>query len=605
MTDSDTVCRDIYDIASLEKHYHRLGIPRHLHYPTTTLDRLLNQSAKRFADAPAIIYDELHWTYGQLNQFANRLAGGLATLGVRRGDRVVMTLPNCPEYVVAFMAIQKLGAVVVNAGPLMGVDDLTSLIAMTQSRLVIALDLQAPVLERACANHPDVRRLWVSLKDYQTVWKKMGYRLKLWQSRHPVNGSGDQITWPELLAKSPARPPTVAADPDDIAVLQPSGGTTGTLKIAQLSHRNLITNAAQMSVWVRLQPGQERVLAILPMFHVYGLSTCLVAAIYNSAVMMPLTRFRAEEVLETIGQHRPTIMPLVPAIVEAMCDHLENKPDPAVIAVIQKAIVFSGAAPLLTTTSRRFENITGVRIIQGYGLTEASPVTHANPIDNRREGSIGIPLPDTYARVVNLQGPTQEAKLGEPGELWISGPQVMHGYLNNPEENERLFSVDEQNRRWFHTGDVVRVDDDGYFNVVDRRKDMINRGGLKVWPAKIEQVLMTHPQVRDVAVIGRADPIHTERVVAVVAMHPKADDPPQLETQLRALCREHLAPYEVPRRFEFVDELPRSALGKMLKYQLRRDKKTNGNGNGNVNGHKTSDDRAAEIQTPVPIKEMS
>ncbi len=558
------------DVEPFMDHYHRLGIPRRLHYPSTTMDQLLDQSAQRFADAPALIYGELRWSYSQLHQQVNRLAGGLAVLGVRRGDRVLMTMPNCPEFVTAFGAIQKLGAVVVNAGPLMGADDLARLIEMTEPRLIIALDLQAPLLSRVNNNgQQSLTCLWVSLRDYQTVWKRMAYRLKLWQLHNHAFDPDDQLTLAKLLAKSPARPPTVAPDPDDLAVLQPTGGTTGTLKVAQLSHRNLIANAAQMSVWVRLRPAQERVLAILPMFHVYGLSTCLTTAIYNAAVIMPLTRFHVGQVIDTIAEHRPTVLPLVPTIMEAMCDELEQHPNPAVCDVIQNATVISGAAPLTPATAQRFERLTGGRIIQGYGLTEASPVTHTNPIDDPRDGSIGLPLPDTDVRVVDLADPTRDARPGEPGELWITGPQVMHGYLSNPDENERMFSIDEHNRRWLRTGDVVRVDDDGFFSVVGRRKEMINRGGLKVWPAKIERVLVMHPQVTDAAVIGRADTIHTEVVVAVVASDAPATDTHQLETELRALCREHLARYEVPGRFEFVKQLPRSPLGKMLKYRLR------------------------------------
>ena len=220
------------------RHYHRLGIPRQLHYPSTTIAQLLDQSAQRYPHAPALSYDNLCWTYEELQQQVNRLAAGLATLGVRHNDRVVILLPNCPEFVTAFLAIHKLGAIVVNAGPLIGTDDLAKLIAMTEARLIIALDLQAPALAGLCQDRPNLKCLWVTLKDYQTVWKRMGYRLKLWYSRHKAATLSDQMMLHQLMAMSPARPPTVIPDPDDLAVLQPTGGTTGTQKVAQLSHQS-------------------------------------------------------------------------------------------------------------------------------------------------------------------------------------------------------------------------------------------------------------------------------------------------------------------------------------------------------------------------------
>ena len=550
-------------------HYRRQGIPRQLHYPATSISQLLQQSARRFASAPAVIYGDLRWTYGQLHQIVNRLAAALATMGIEPGDRVLLTLPNCPEYISSFLAIQKLGAVVVNAGPLMGSDDLGQLIALTRPRLAISLDLHGPILDRACEGHPNINLLWVSLKNYQTIWKRMGYRVKLWQSAKHAAEPAREASFDELLATASSRPPTVAPDPHDLAVLQPTGGTTGTLKVAQLSHHNLISNAVQISVWGRLRPAQERVLGILPMFHVFGLSTCLSTAIYNAAAMLPLTRFHTHQVLKTIVQHRPTVLPLAPVIVEALCDELELEPNPLACQVFERAMVISGAAPLLPETSKRFERITGIRICQGYGLTEASPVTHANPIPPRHEGSIGVPLPDTLVRVADLQDPAKNADPGAAGEMWIAGPQIMQGYYQNPQETQRVLHTDKDNRRWLRTGDVVRVDEEGYFSVIDRRKDMINRGGLKVWPAKVEQVLIRHPRVTDAAVVGRADPVHTEVVVAMITPDTPVSDPTQLTSELRALCRKHLAHYEVPAHFEFVEQLPRTPLGKLQRQRLR------------------------------------
>ena len=543
-----------------------------LHYPTTNLACLLDQTAGRFGDKPAVIFGEstqIHWTYHDLLKQVNRIAGGLAELGVNRGDRVLLTLPNCPEFIVSFLAIQKLGAVAVNAGPLMGIDDLCDLVTQTHPKLLVGLDLQASQLIAAHNRSDNMTRLWVSLKDYLPVFQRVGYRIKCWQSRDPSNGHDKQLTWDKIAEQSPCRPPTVAPDPDDIALLQPTGGTTGGLKVAQLSHHNLIANALQLSVWSKLQPGQESVLAILPMFHVYGLLMELVTAVLNAGTILPLTRFRIDQLLETIRNHRPTVVPLVPAMIDAMCEKLEKDPDPEICEILKRTIVMSGAAPLGSATLKRFQQVTGAQLVQGYGLTEASPVALANPVDEPQSLSVGLPLPDTKVRVVNVDNPLVEVPLGEPGELLISGPQVFQGYLNNEQATNSVLTTDKKGRRWLHTGDVVRVDDRGFYSVVDRIKHMIIRGGLKVYPAKVERVLAMHPEVKDVAVIGRTDPKYTEKVVAVVVLRTAQKYLEPFESELVALCREHLARYEVPAQFEFVETLPRSPLGKLLKHRLQ------------------------------------
>jgi long-chain acyl-CoA synthetase len=551
-------------------HYEAAGVPGELQYPTATIGQIFDQTAHRYGDNTAVIYAGTETTYAQLLEQVNRLAAGLFQIGVRPGDRVMMTLPNCTPFLVAFLAAQKLGAVIVNAGPLMGKDDLKKLLVMTEPSAVIGLDLQAEILAEAGQTLTDVRWVWVSLAEYVGFWKGIGYRLKRWTSHPHIREGQPQITMDELCATAPSRPPTITPDVDDLAILQPTGGTTGVLKVARLTHRNLLSNAAQTTAWCGLRTGQERVLGILPMFHVYGLSTCLISTIYNGATIILLTRFRAKQLIETVLAQRPTILPLVPAIIDAVCDEAEADRElvDALHDAIHDRLILSGAAPLMAATGRRFEQLFGAPIVQGYGLTEASPVTHTNPVDRPRAGSIGLPLPDTLVRVMDLTDKSKPAAEGAPGELLISGPQVMLGYLGNDDANERMLSIDASGRRWLHTGDVVRVDSEGYFFVVDREKDMINRAGMKVWPAKVERVLRMSPRVQDVAVVGEADESHTEIVVAHVVVDPPTEDATQLITELRALAREHLAPYEVPATFHFVQTLPRSGLGKMLKHQL-------------------------------------
>ncbi len=556
------------------------GIPRTLHYPTTTLGRLVDQAAERFGDNPAVIYKEHTWTYRELLQRVNRLAGGLASLGVRTGDRVLLALPNCPEFVLAFFAIQKLGAVMVNAGPLMGVDDLHRLMGLTTPRIVIGLDLLASKINEASKGSPAECCIWITLQSYQTLIRRMGYQIKLWQQRERSNGSALQskhITLAEVVENAPARPPTVEPSPHALAMLQPTSGTTGAVKLVELTHANLLCNATQLTAWMGARDGQESVLAVLPMFHVYGLMTGLINPICCFATLILMTRFDPEEALRILTQHRPTVFPLVPAICNAMSNRIEQSDPRPVISGLR--ICMSGAAPLPRDVAERFERLTGATVIEGYGLSETAPVTHANLPKQPRYGSIGLPMPDTHCQVVDLDDPAQAVPVGQPGELIISGPQVMTQYYGDPDATRKALWTDGGGRVWLRTGDIARMDEDGFFQIVDRKKDMIIHSGLKVYPAKVEKVLASHTRVGDVAVIGRPHPVHTEDVVAIVVVKSGKDSnhTDELANELRLLCREHLAPYEVPAQFVFKETIPRSMLGKALKTVLRDQLNDDGN----------------------------
>lgn len=558
----------------------RIGLPFTLNYPNTTLGRLVDQAAERFGDATALEYGDQRVTYRELRAQVNRMAGGLAQLGLRGGDRVLLTLPNCLEFVVGFFAVQKLGAVIVNAGPLMGSDELRDLIAVTMPRVAIGLDLQAAALQKAAARSGIEHWVWASLQPYQTMMKRLGYQFKLWQSRGASSDRTRHMTMHDLLASAPPRPPSVRPSADDIALLQPTGGTTGSPRIVQLSHRNMLVNATQVAACMSGQSGQERILAVLPLFHVYALTTCLITGIYLAADIILMTRFNAGRVLEVIARKRPTVFPTVPAICSALSDELElRQPAPggtvsdngpsqsASGALPGLRLCISGAAPLPIETARRFTRLTGAAVIEGYGLTEAAPVTHANPVAASRPGSIGIPLADTLCRIADLVDPARDVPPGESGELLICAPQVMHGYLADPEATRLALWTGPDGRTWLRTGDIAHVDEDGYFFVDDRKKDMIIRSGLKVYPAVVEKVLRSDARVLDAAVISRPDPMHTSTVVALIVPR-QAPVNPELGEQLRVLCREHLASYEVPEVVEFVPSLPRSVLGKLLKREL-------------------------------------
>ncbi|MEX0741358.1 MAG: AMP-binding protein, partial [Phycisphaeraceae bacterium] len=395
--------------------YSRLGVPRSLNYPSTTLGRLLDQTADRFAESPALIYQDQTWTYQQLLSYTNRIAGGLAALGVRPGDRVVLTLPNCPEYIGSFFAIQKLGAIVVNAGPLVGHDDLVALLRKTQPRLLIGLDLQSQALTRggAEADASEMRWLWVSLSQYQSALKRVGYQIRLWQTHHPDKRWHTRFD--VMLQTAPSRPPTVAPEPDEVAVLQLTSGTTGSLKIAMLTHRSLLANATQVSIPARMHMGQARVLGLLPMFHVYGLTMCLTSVVYTGGCVLPFTRFSAVQMLDAVLEFKPTVMCVVPAMADAFCDLLEQRDAEPVRDALRECIVISGSAPLTPATAHRFEQLVGVPMLQGYGLTEASPVTHCNPPDDPRDNSVGVPLPDTQVKLVDLDDASAEVEPGRTG----------------------------------------------------------------------------------------------------------------------------------------------------------------------------------------------
>jgi long-chain acyl-CoA synthetase len=491
----------------------------------------------------------------------------LAKLGVRPEDRIILALPNCPEFVAAFFAIQKLGAIPVNVGPLMGADDLAAVIQLTNPRVAIGLDLQAPMLTQA-GRHLNIEHwVWVTLQGYQNVLRRLGYQIKLWHGRETAGHPGSSISLSHLMETAPAKPPTLEPDADATALLQPTSGTTGAVKLARLSHRNLLANSVQVSAWMGVRPGQERYLCVLPMFHVYGLLTGLINPIWSAGAMILETRFDVAECIDLIVRHRPTVFPLVPTICDAICDELDHRPELQRLEGLRMCL--SGAAPLPSATAERFERMTGAKIVEGYGLTEASPVTHCNLPGRTRPGSIGLPMPDTACRIADLDDESREAALGEPGELFVSGPQVMLGYYHDDAESRRALFTDSAGKTWLRTGDIAAVDGDGFFHIVDRRKDMINRSGLKVYPAKTERVLLGHANVQDAAVIGRPDAVHTEQVVAFIVPKSMPADEPAFAQELRALCRQHLAPYEVPATIEFTESIPRSPLGKVLKKQLR------------------------------------
>jgi long-chain acyl-CoA synthetase len=376
---------------------------------------------------------------------------------------------------------------------------------------------------------------------------------------------GGGLRFPALLRSASSKAPALRVDPDDLAILQYTGGTTGVPKGAMLTHRNLVANFTQMRHWLTdLQEGGERFLSVAPFFHVYGLTVALNTAISVGATVICVVMglFDTRLVAEMIARHRPTIFPGVPAMYVA----INQLKDIQKYNLRSVRVCVSGSAPLPVEVQARFERLTGATVVEGYGLSEASPGTHVNPVYGKRKvGSIGLPLPDTDARIVDPETGDREMPLGEPGELVIRGPQVMQGYWEAPEETAATLRGG-----WLHTGDIARMDEDGYFFIVERKKDIAIVGGLKVYPREVEEVLLEHPKVKEAAVVGVSHKVRGELLVAqVVLKDGVADDPRQVRRELLELSRERLAAYKVPRRIEIVSALPKSAVGKVLRREIR------------------------------------
>lgn len=538
-------------------------VPSRLRYPKMSLGQLVDQAADRYPDVPAIHFDRATLTYAELREQVDRFAAALHQLGVAKGARVMIALPNCPEYVVAYFATVKLGAIVVQAGPMLGADELLYLGQKTSPRVAITLDLLGDRMEKL-GNCAFVQHLvFVSLRAHFSATKQVGYWFKgRSRSYNPDNGDKRKVhDFSELMEKSPAYPPTAKINPgEDLAVLQPTGGTTGGLKAAKLTHKNILANATQLRTWANIQEGQETILAVLPLFHSFAMTTCMVAPIMSATTIVLHVRFEPEDVFAAIKQYAPTMFPMVPAIAVALNKHVAEMKHPPTIPPIRLCI--SGAAQLERKVKLDFEAWSGGTLIEGYGLSEASPVTHSNPADGRdRTGSIGLPMPDTEARIVDPAEGKRELSHGEVGELIIRAPQVMQGYYSEQEQTDLAIRSG-----WLYTGDLARMDEDGFFYIVDRKKDLVITSGFNVFPSRVEETLAKHPGVEEVAVVGKKDEDRGEIVVAIV-VPTKGQEVTLKDLQMH--CKHHLAPYEVPREVEFVESLPRNLLGKVLKYQVR------------------------------------
>lgn len=544
------------------RHYD-LGVPTEIARPTMTLPQALAQTAQEFPQRLALRFLGMKLTYSQLLEQISRLAAGLGQLGLRPGERLGLLLPNCPQVVLSYYAALHLGAVVVMLNPLASPRELAQQLTDAGVRKLIALDHLTPKIQSLRAAVGLEHLIVTGLADYLPFPLNWLYP---WKARRQGLATGvrpDQghLSFTQLLKTSTPSTAGPPSDPEAIAVLQYTGGTTGIPKAAMLTHCNLMANIAQINAWLpRLQRGQERVLAVLPFFHVFGMTAAMNWPLCLGGTVIILPRFEVEQVLKTIQKYRPTVFPAVPTIFVALINH------PRITRFNLSSIwgCISGSAPLPREVQERFESLTKGQILEGYGLTEAAPVTHLNPIQGtRKTGSIGLPFPSTEARIVDSESGTRELPPGEVGELIIRGPQVMSGYWRNPTETALVLRDG-----WLYTGDLATMDAEGYFYIVDRKKDVIIAGGYKIYPREVEEVLYQHPQILDAVVIGVPDAYRGETVKVYVVPKPGAS---LTAEEIQEFCKTQLAAYKVPKIIEFRSELPKTLVGKVLRRALKEE----------------------------------
>ncbi|MFT4110030.1 long-chain-fatty-acid--CoA ligase [Propionicimonas sp.] len=547
------------------KHY-QPGVPAQIELPTESLVALYERSVAEAGDHVATEFFGRTTTYAQLGDQISRAAEGLRRLGVKAGDRVAIVLPNCPQHVVAFYAVLRLGAVVVEHNPLYTERELRHIFEDHAARVAICWDAAVAKLRALPDDIPLQQIVSVNLLKAFPALKRLALNLPLKKLRatrdrltQPAPGT---IGWERLLAA----PPLAASHPrptvHDLAVIQYTSGTTGVPKGAMLSHFNLFANARQGEAWMHGAEYRKEVFyAILPLFHAFGMTLFLTYGVLKQGRIVLFPAFDVDLVLDAAKKSPPTVYCAVPPIYERTANRAKERG----ISLRSAKYCISGAMNLPDAVVELWESVSGGLLVEGYGMTEASPVCLGNPFaPSRRTGTIGIPFPSTWMRVVDPDDPTREVAQGERGELLIKGPQVFGGYWNNPEETGRTLLPD----GWLRTGDVVTVDADGFTTIVDRVKELIITGGFNVAPSEVENVLRTHPDLADASVIGVPAPSGGERVAAVVVLRPGATLD---EDGLKAWCHERLAGYKVPRRFAVVDDLPRSMLGKVLRKQVRED----------------------------------
>ncbi|WP_027365644.1 long-chain-fatty-acid--CoA ligase [Desulfotruncus alcoholivorax] len=522
------------------KVYEQGGVDWELKIEPKALHSLLYNSAQKYPEKTALIFYGHKISYAQLTGAVKRAASVFYELGLRKGDRVAVMLPNCPDFVIAYYAILSLGGIVVNTNPMYVEREIQHQVNDSGSKMIITLfDLYFRVK---------------NIRENTSLEKVILTGL----TGKPETMPDDTLWFPGFYAQDRTPAPEVEINPmEDLAVLQYTGGTTGVSKGAMLTHYNLYANSQQTDHFFVGEEKKQLTLTALPLFHVYGMTSCMNLAMAAGTTLILVPRFVPEEIAKIIKEYKPTFFPGVPTMFIALLNCPEFKEYDSVM------VYNSGGAPMPVDVILKYQKLlegTNTEVGEGYGLSESSPTTHCNPIFGaNKPGSIGIPFPATDAAVVNLET-GEYLPVGEVGELVIKGPQVMKGYWNMPEQTAKTLRDG-----WLYTGDMARMDEDGYFYIVDRKKDMIIASGYNIYPREIEEVLFEHPKVQEAVVAGVPDEYRGETVKAYIVL--KQGETATLE-EFQAYCKEKLAPFKVPKSYEFRDELPKSAVGKLLRRKL-------------------------------------
>ncbi|WLR44134.1 long-chain-fatty-acid--CoA ligase [Bacillus carboniphilus] len=532
------------------------------------LQEYLKKTAQEYPQKTAIYFLGKKLTYEEVYESSLKMANYLKYLGLEKGDRVSIMLPNCPQSVIAYYATLLAGGIVVQTNPLYMEKEIEYQINDSGADIVITLDLLYPRVSKVKALTKLKHVIVTSLKDYLPFPKNVLYPIVQGRKQNvvvDVEHKGDSHLWTEIMKQSETSEIDYQFNPkEDVAILQYTGGTTGSPKGVMLTHENLVSNTMMNVQWLNCEKGEESILGVVPFFHVYGMTTVMNISVMNAYKMVLLPKFDVKEVLKTIQKIKPTIFPGAPTIYIGLLNHPDIKKYD--LSSIKGCV--SGSAPLPVEVQEKFEEITGGTVIEGYGLSETSPTTHANFFVKektmRKLGSIGVPYPSTDAKIQSFDG-EERAKPNERGELLIKGPQVMKGYWNNPEETEAVLQDG-----WFSTGDIGYMDEDGYFYIVDRKKDMIIAGGYNIYPREIEEVLYEHRDIQEAVVAGVPDPYRGETVKAYIVLK---EGKTISEEELDQFCRKSLAAYKVPKIYEFRDELPKTAVGKILRRTLVEEEK--------------------------------
>jgi long-chain acyl-CoA synthetase len=512
------------------------GNPIEIDIPEISLTELFFQSVEQYSDNTAVTFMEKRYTYSELGKLVKRCARLLADEGIGKGDRVAIMLPNCPQYPIGFFGTLLNGAIVVQINPMYKANELMHVLKDSGARHIIVLDDLLPIVEAVIAETDVEKVLSVSLEKGKCEMTK-----KL-----------QSVTEADFtVGIEPAR---------DVAVLQYTGGTTGRSKGAMLTHRNIVANTLQSAATSRIntQKGKERVLGVSPLFHVYGMTSGMNLTFYNGGELILVSRFQVTEIVDIITNLKPTIFPGVPTMYIALLQYYQSHP----FDLHTLTSCVSGSSPLPLHVLSMFNELSGTKIAEGYGLSEASPVTHRNPVSGlQKPGSIGIPIQNTDAAIIDSITGEPALLVDTPGELVIKGPQVMKGYWGMPEETKKTIQ-----NGWLHTGDMAKMDEDGFFYIVGRKKEMIIAGGFNIYPIEIEDILYSHPKVLEAAVFGVPDQYRGETVHAAVVLKPSERI---TENELKDYCRKQLAAFKVPKAITFESELPKTAVGKILKRKLQ------------------------------------